>query len=59
MNKATGFMTYARETAAERPPAERIHDWNEHTIPLPEIQIKAQGARCMDCGIPFATQAKK
>ncbi|MDA0243543.1 MAG: glutamate synthase subunit beta [Chloroflexi bacterium] len=59
MNKATGFMTYARETAAERPPAERIHDWNEHTIPLPEIQIKAQGARCMDCGIPFCHTGKE
>lgn len=46
-------MTYARENAAERPPTERIHDWHEHTIPLPEIHIKAQGARCMDCGIPF------
>lgn len=52
-NKTTGFMTYSRETATERPPKTRVNDWQEMYIPLPEVKIKAQGARCMDCGVPF------
>lgn len=52
-DKATGFMTYERETAVERPPAERLNDWDELYIPLPVINLQTQGARCMDCGIPF------
>lgn len=58
-DKATGFMTYARQNLTERPPEERIEDWNEMYIPLPEIQIKSQGARCMDCGIPFCHTGKE
>jgi glutamate synthase (NADPH) small chain len=53
MGKTTGFMEYSRETALRRPPAERIKDWFEVYLPFPEEKIKTQGARCMDCGVPF------
>ncbi|UXH46062.1 glutamate synthase subunit beta [Rossellomorea vietnamensis] len=52
MGKATGFMEYSRQTTAERHPAERTKDWNDYTTPLSEEEIKKQGARCMDCGVP-------
>ena len=52
MGKPTGFMEYGRQTTAERPPAERTKDWNDYTTPLSEKEIKEQGARCMDCGVP-------
>lgn len=52
MGKATGFMEYSRQTTAERHPAERTKDWNDYTRPLSEEEIKKQGARCMDCGVP-------
>ncbi|MCU1330894.1 MAG: glutamate synthase small subunit [Bryobacterales bacterium] len=53
MGKATGFIEYQRETPGRRPPAQRIHDWFEIYEPFPEANIKKQGARCMDCGVPF------
>jgi len=53
MGKPTGFLEYKRETPRERHPAERIRDWNEFHIPLPEEVLQIQGARCMDCGVPF------
>jgi glutamate synthase (NADPH) small chain len=53
MGKVSGFLEYARETPQRRPPAERIHDWFEIYLPFPEEKIRAQGARCMDCGVPF------
>jgi glutamate synthase (NADPH/NADH) small chain len=53
MGKVTGFMEHTRETPERRPPAERIKDWFEIYLPFPEEKIKAQGARCMDCGVPF------
>jgi len=53
VGKATGFLEYPREVPARRPPAERIHDWFEIYQPFPEEKIRAQGARCMDCGVPF------
>ncbi len=53
MGKPTGFMEYARELPADRPPRERIGDWEEFHLQLPEEKLRAQGARCMDCGIPF------
>ncbi|MGG4167601.1 glutamate synthase subunit beta [Rossellomorea vietnamensis] len=52
MGKPTGFMEYTRQTTAERHPAERTKDWNDYTTPLSEEEIKKQGARCMDCGVP-------
>src|SRR5579884_4197804 len=53
MGKATGFMEYTREVPQRRPPADRIKDWFEIYLPFPEEKLKRQGARCMDCGVPF------
>jgi len=53
MGKPTGFMEFTRETPERRPPAERIKDWFEVYLPFPEEKIRTQGARCMDCGVPF------
>jgi glutamate synthase (NADPH/NADH) small chain len=46
-------MEYPRETFGRRPVAERVNDWFEVYQPLPEERVRTQGARCMDCGIPF------
>jgi glutamate synthase (NADPH/NADH) small chain len=53
MGKVTGFMEITREMPARRPPTERINDWFEIYLPFPEDKIRAQGSRCMDCGVPF------
>jgi glutamate synthase (NADPH/NADH) small chain len=53
LGKITGFLEYTRETPVRRPPAERINDWFEIYQPFPEESIRRQGARCMDCGVPF------
>ena len=53
MGKPTGFMEIARQTSTELPPVERIQNFNEFHIPLPQDEQQAQGARCMDCGVPF------
>ncbi|HTT76101.1 MAG TPA: glutamate synthase subunit beta [Candidatus Binataceae bacterium] len=53
MGKITGFMEIARETAQRRPVQERVKDWREYELKLPDDKLKLQGARCMDCGIPF------
>lgn len=53
MGKPTGFMEIPREDFSYEPPADRINHYREFTIPLSEEAISLQGARCMDCGIPF------
>ena len=53
MGKITGFLEIERELPSRRPVAERLHDWRELEGKLPEDKLQAQGARCMDCGIPF------
>ncbi len=53
MGKVTGFLEYERETPARRPVLERVNDWFEVYQDFPEEKVKTQGARCMDCGIPF------
>ena len=53
VGKVTGFMEFTREVPTRRPPAERINDWFEIYVPFPEDKIRTQGARCMDCGVPF------
>jgi glutamate synthase (NADPH/NADH) small chain len=53
MGKPTGFLEYLREIPADRQPLERIGDWNEFHLHMPEEKLRTQGARCMDCGIPF------
>ncbi len=53
MGDPTGFMEHDRELEPDRSPSERIKDWKEFHKHLPEDKLKVQGARCMDCGIPF------
>jgi glutamate synthase (NADPH/NADH) small chain len=53
MGKPTGFLEFKRELPADRSPQERVLDWREFHHHLPEPELKKQGARCMDCGIPF------
>ncbi len=53
MGKDTGFKEYAREVFSRRPVSERINDYFEVYLPFPEENLKLQGARCMDCGVPF------
>ncbi len=53
MGKPTGFIEFGRETPERRPVAERLHDWQEVYKPFPELKLMEQGARCMDCGVPF------
>jgi len=48
-----GFMKYAREGPKRRPVELRLMDWKEFYEPISEDKLKAQGARCMDCGVPF------
>jgi glutamate synthase (NADPH) small chain len=53
MGKHSGFMEYPREHASRRPVIERVNDWFEIYQDFPEEKLRAQGARCMDCGVPF------
>ena len=53
MGKVTGFLEHTRELPQRRPPAERINDFFEIYLDFPEEKIRSQGARCMDCGVPF------
>ena len=53
MGKPTGFKEFTRQTPSERPASERIENWNEFAVQLPVVELQDQGARCMDCGVPF------
>jgi glutamate synthase (NADPH/NADH) small chain len=53
MGKTTGFMEFEREPAHVRAPLERIKDWSETHPDYAEKTLRDQGARCMDCGIPY------
>jgi glutamate synthase (NADPH) small chain len=53
MGKVTGFMEIARELPTRRPVAERVNDWFEIYQDFSEEKQREQGARCMDCGVPF------
>jgi glutamate synthase (NADPH/NADH) small chain len=53
MGKITGFKEYSRETPQRRPVHERVNDWFEVYLGFPEENVRMQGARCMDCGVPF------
>jgi glutamate synthase (NADPH/NADH) small chain len=53
MGKPTGFIDYLRELPADRKPAERVKDWQEFHEHFAEQKLRDQGARCMDCGVPF------
>ena len=53
MGKPTGFIEYERELPTDRDPLERVNDWDEFHEHFSEAKLQEQGARCMDCGIPF------
>ena len=53
MGKVTGFLEYQRELPTRRPVDERVNDWFEIYQDFPEDRVRTQGARCMDCGVPF------
>ncbi len=53
MGKVTGFLEFDRKEQRYAPVAERVRNFNEFVVPLDENTLKQQGARCMDCGIPF------
>jgi glutamate synthase (NADPH/NADH) small chain len=56
MGKVTGFIEFKREKQPYRPVAERLQDWRQVLLPWPVETLQKQGARCMDCGIPFCHQ---
>jgi glutamate synthase (NADPH/NADH) small chain len=53
MGNPTGFLDFQRDALKHRAPRDRVSDWDEFHLPMPEDKLKEQGARCMDCGIPF------
>ena len=55
MGKITGFMEYQRLAEAQLPIAERLKNFGEFVLHLSDEEAKIQGARCMDCGIPFCS----
>jgi glutamate synthase (NADPH/NADH) small chain len=58
MGKVTGFIEYQRSLPVLRAPFERVKNWEEFHFPLVEADSQAQGARCMNCGIPFCHAAE-
>ncbi|WP_068434937.1 glutamate synthase subunit beta [Magnetospirillum sp. XM-1] len=56
MGKATGFKEFDRQTPGYEKPEERVKHYREFTKPLSDEELARQGARCMDCGIPFCHQ---
>lgn len=52
MGDVRGFLKYPKEDVGYRPVKERLSDWKEVTIPVAEENVKLQGGRCMDCGVP-------
>jgi len=56
MGKPTGFIEIKRKKHPTRPVEERIRDWREVYLAYPGADLQEQGARCMDCGIPFCHQ---
>ncbi len=53
MGKSTGFMEYSRSLPIARQARERIRNWSEFHEHMTEDSLREQGARCMDCGVPF------
>jgi len=53
MGKLGGFLQIERRGIPQRDPAERIHDYREFQLQRPVAELREQGARCMDCGVPF------
>jgi NAD(P)H-dependent glutamate synthase small subunit len=57
MGKPTGFKEFPRETVPYSDPLKRIEGWDEFMVDVPEDHLRTQGARCMDCGVPFCQSA--
>ena len=55
MGKPTGFMEFERLNEGYLPVAKRVKNYQEFVLHLNDSEAKTQGARCMDCGIPFCT----
>ena len=53
MGKPTGFIEHRRSVEMVRPPLERVADWREFHLLSDETELRNQGARCMDCAVPF------
>ncbi|MDF3069840.1 MAG: gltD [Polyangiaceae bacterium] len=53
MGKVTGFLEFERQDPSKRPATERVRDYREFELPVVQDELVKQGARCMDCGIPF------
>ncbi len=53
MGKVTGFLEFERHDRKYVPVAERIKNYKEFVLPLPEKELRDQAARCMDCGVPY------
>ncbi len=58
MGKPTGFIEYLRELPVDRAPTERTKDWKEFHSHMEEKKLRNQGARCMNCGVPFCHTGK-
>jgi glutamate synthase (NADPH) small chain len=58
MGKPTGFLEYLRELPADNTPVERVANWKEFHHHMDEGKLRQQGARCMDCGVPFCHTGK-
>ena len=58
MGKVTGFLELDRQERKYRPAADRIRNFKEFIVPLPEQTLRDQAGRCMDCGIPFCHDVK-
>jgi glutamate synthase (NADPH/NADH) small chain len=56
MGDPSGFLQISRELPPRRPVVERLRDWREIYLPFPVEKVRSQGARCMDCGVPFCHQ---
>ncbi|MDD9910416.1 MAG: glutamate synthase subunit beta [Ahrensia sp.] len=58
MGKVTGFLEIDRQDRKYKPAGDRIRNYREFIVPLPEQNLRDQAARCMDCGIPFCHDVK-
>jgi glutamate synthase (NADPH/NADH) small chain len=56
LGNVNGFIQIKRTKPHYRPVELRVRDWNEVYLPTPEKEVRDQGSRCMDCGIPFCHQ---
>jgi glutamate synthase (NADPH/NADH) small chain len=53
VGKVTGFLEFERQDPSKRPTGERVRDYREFELPIVQDDLVKQGARCMDCGVPF------